>query len=156
MIYIPLVLLLLSTLLSAAELKITSDLFEADETTGKSIFSGNVMVIKERDELNASSVTIFTDEKNQPIKFVAKGGVSFYIETKKHLKYSGVAKRVIYLPPKQEYRFYEGVHLKQLDEKKEIHGDEVVLKMVDGQAYAKGVEKEPVIMIFNIADEQEE
>lgn len=48
------------------------------------------------------------------------------------------------------------MHLKQLDEKKEIQGDEVVLKLNDGKAYAKGIVQKPVIMIFDLAKEDEE
>ena len=44
------------------------------------------------------------------------------------------------------------MYLKQIDKKKEIIGDEVVLKTIEGKAYAKGAKKEPVIMIFDIKD----
>ncbi len=137
------------------ELKIKANSFSADEQKGISIFSGNVRVKKHNDELNASEVTIYTDKKNQPTKFVAVGSVSFKIETKKGAKYEGKANRVIYLPQAKEYHFYENVHLKQLNEKKEIIGDEVTLALESGKAFAKGVKSEPVIMIFNIKDEKE-
>jgi len=72
------------------------------------------------------------------------------------MKYRGTAGKVIYLPEKSEYYFYTNVYLKQIDEKKEIIGDEVVLNITTGKAYAKGLKKEPVIMIFNITDENQE
>jgi len=148
--------ILLNTILLSQELKITADTFSADELKGRSIFTGHVNIIKKNDELNASKVTIYTDEKNQPTKFVAVGDVSFKIQTKTQAKYEGVANKVIYLPQKKEYRFYKNVHLKQINEKKEIQGDEVILNTEDGKAYAKGRKKEPVIMIFNIKDKEEE
>ena len=40
------------------------------------------------------------------------------------------------------------------DEKKEITGDEVVLKTIEGKAYAKGDKSEPVIMIFKLKDKE--
>ncbi len=147
--------LLLNAFVYAQELKITSNSFKADENKGISVFSGNVNIIRNLDELNASEVTIYTDKKNQPTKFVAFGKVSFFIATKKGAQYSGSANKVIYVPLTKEYYFFENVHLKQIDDKKEILGDEVVLKTVSGEAYAKGLQKEPVIMIFNIADEKE-
>lgn len=141
---------------SPRELRVTSNIFSADENRGVSIFDGNVNIIKHHDELNASKVEIYTNKQNRPTKFVATGGVSFKIETEQGAQYTGVANRVIYLPIDKEYHFFKNVHLRQLNEKKEIKGDEVVLKTIDGKAYAKGVVEKPVIMIFDISDKSEE
>jgi len=146
-------LLLSSTLLFSSELHIKADAFNADENTGISIFTGDVNIIKDADELNASKVTVYTDKQNQPIKFVAVGDVSFIVETEQKALYRGKAQRVIYFPKTKEYHFFTKVHLKQINEKKEIIGDEVILKTIEGKAYAKGVNKEPVIMIFKLADD---
>lgn len=146
---------LLTTSLLGVELKIKADSFSADQSKGISIFKGNVHIVKGADELNAEEVTIYTDKKNQPTKFVAIGDVSFQIETKNKSKYQGTSGKVIYKPLKKEYYFYENVMLKQLNEKKEIEGDEVILNTNDGRAYAKGLEKKPVIMIFDIPEKEE-
>ena len=153
--YILLVTILLQLPLFAQELRIKADSFSADEEKGLSVFSGHVRVKKGNDELNASKITIYTNRKNQPIKFVAVGGVSFVIETKKFDRYEGKAQRVIFLPKKREYYFYGNVNLKQLNEKKEIIGDEVTLALESGKASAKGMKKEPVIMIFDIQENKE-
>jgi len=152
--YIILFTLFLTSLLNAEDLKIKANSFKADENTGVSVFSGEVNIIKKNDELNASEVTIYVDKENQPTKFIAVGDVSFVIETKQGAIYKGQAGKVIYLPNEKEYRFFKDVHLKQVNEKKEIIGEEVVLKTTEGKAYAKGIESEPVIMIFNIPDEE--
>jgi len=146
----------LSTVLFSQELKVIADSFNTDQTKGLSIFEGHVNIIKKNDELNASKVTIYTDEKNQPTKFIALGSVSFKILTKEGADYRGTAQKVIYLPKESEYRFYEDVHLRQINDKKEIQGDEVILNTINGKAHAKGLQQEPVIMIFNIADENKE
>jgi len=141
------------SVISAEELKIKSDTFTSDQNKGISIFSGNVKMVKSSDELNASKVTIFTDKKNKPQKFVATGDVSFVLSTKEGTRYRGVAQKVIYIPEIKEYRFYKDVHLKQIGDKKEILGDEVIFKTIEGKAYAKGMKKEPVIMIFDIPED---
>ena len=146
--------LLLTSLLNAEDLKIKANSFKADENTGVSVFSGDVNIVKKNDELNASKVTIFVNKEKQPIKFIALGDVSFTIETKQGATYKGVAGKVMYLPNEKEYHFFTDVHLKQIDEKKEIIGNEVVLKTVEGKAYAKGAESEPVIMIFNMSEDE--
>ena len=147
--------ILLTSSLVSQELKVKANSFQADQNTGISIFTGKVNVIKENDELNASKVTIYTDDKNQPTKFVAEGNASFSIITEEGLPYRGKAGKVIYIPNKKEYYFYKNVHLKQINEKKEIIGEEVILKTIDGTAFAKGDKNEPVIMIFNLPKDGE-
>jgi len=154
--HILIITLILTTSLLSTELKIKADSFSADQAKGISIFTGHVNIIKSKDELNASKVTIYTDAKNKPTKFIALGNVSFKIETKDKSIYMGSANKVIYKPLKKEYYFYEKVVLKQLNEKKEIEGDEVILNTNSGKAYAKGLDEKPVIMIFNIPEEEKE
>jgi lipopolysaccharide export system protein LptA len=149
-----LLLINLGASLNAEELKIQANSFTSDQNSGISVFMGDVKIKKTNDELNASKVTIFVNKEKKPTKFIAVGDVSFAISTKDGSKYKGEAGRVIYLPKKKEYYFYENVHLKQVNDKKEILGDEVVLKTIDGKAYAKGLKKEPVIMIFNIDEDK--
>ena len=140
--------------LFSQELKIKANSFKADEKGGVSIFEGSVNILKSSDELNASKVTIYTDKKHKPTKFMAEGNVSFVIKTKDSSIYRGKAQKVMYIPKTKEYSFFGDVHLLQVDKKKEIIGDEVVLKTVDGKAYAKGKKSEPVIMIFDIAEDK--
>ena len=90
--------ILLTSSLVSQELKVKANSFQADQNTGISIFTGKVNVIKENDELNASKVTIYTDDKNQPTKFVAEGNASFSIITEEGLPYRGKAGKVIYIP----------------------------------------------------------
>lgn len=145
--------ILLAVSLFAQELQIKAKFFNADQKAGISIFEGDVNIIKGDDELNASKVTIYTNANQEPTKFIAEGNSSFKVKTVEGSLYRGKAHKVIYLPQVKEYYFYQDVHLKQLDDKKEIIGDEVILKTVEGKAYAKGAEKEPVIMIFNMPED---
>jgi lipopolysaccharide export system protein LptA len=144
----------LASALISQELKVKADSFNGDEKSGISLFEGNVNIIKENDELNASQVTIYTDAEHQPIKFIAIGNASFTIYTKEGSLYKGKAEKVIYFPQTKEYQFFKNVHLRQIDEKKEIIGDEVILKSIEGKAYAKGVKEEPVIMIFKMPEDE--
>jgi len=143
----------LTVALFSQELKVKAKLFNADQKTGVSVFEGDVNIIRGNDELNASMVTIHTNEKQEPTKFIAEGDASFRIKTLEGALYEGKAQRVVYLPIEKEYHFFKEVHLKQINEKKEIIGEEVILKTIEGKAYAKGAEKEPVIMIFNMAQD---
>lgn len=153
--FIALFIALFITSLMSQELKIKADSFRADEKAGVSIFEGSVNILKSKDELNASKVTIFTNKNQKPIKFIADGNVSFVISTQNGDRYQGRAQEVIFMPKEKEYHFYKDVYLAQLNEKKEIIGQEVILKTVEGKAYAKGKKSGPVIMIFDIDDKEE-
>ena len=150
------ILLIIITILSlfAEELKVKAKLFNADQKKGISIFEGDVNIIKGTDELNASKVTIYTDSEQNPTKFIAEGNASFHIVTEEGAAYKGKAQKVIYFPIKKEYHFFTDVYLQQINEKKEIIGEEVILKSIEGKAYAKGADDKPVIMIFNMEDKK--
>ncbi len=148
--------LFLTTTLFSVELKVKAKLFNADQKSGISVFEGDVNIIRGSDELNASKVTIHTNSNQEPTKFIAEGSTSFNIQTLDGAIYKGKAQKVVYLPKEKEYHFFKDVHLKQINEKKEIIGEEVILKTIEGKAYAKGAEKEPVIMIFDIPEDKKE
>ncbi len=149
----------LITFLPAEELRVKAEQFSTDEAAGLTVFTGEVNIIKGSDEINASKIVIYTNQKREPIKFIANGNVSFYIKavskTGDISTYKGVSQKVIYLPLKKEYQFFRNVHLEQVDDKKVIIGEEVVLKTLEGKAYAKGANKESVIMIFNMPQDKE-
>jgi len=142
--------------LLAEQVKITADAFEGNEKKGITVFSGNVKIKKNRDELNASKVTVFTDKERSPYRYEAEGDVSFYIDLPdNNATYKGDAGKVVYLPLKQEYQFYTNVHLYQLGTNRKVFGDKVMLNAIDGNAKALGKEKTPVIMIFNVKEKDE-
>jgi len=145
----------LTSLLVSEELKITAKEFKTDEKNGITTLSGDVNIIKSSDEINASNIIIYTNENREPTKFIAHGDVSFKIKTDDNDTYKGVAGKVVYLPLKKEYQFFKDVHLEQINEKKTIIGEEVILKTTDGEAYAKGANKEPIIMIFNMPNNKD-
>jgi len=141
--------------LQAEQLKVIANSFNGDEKTGITIFQGDVKIQKGSDELNASTVTIYTDAKRKPTKYIATGNVSFYIKTENKSIYKGKAGKAIFIPSKSEYHFYKDVHIEQLDEKKEINGEEVVINTVKGKARAKGGDNKPVVMTFEIEDKED-
>ena len=110
----------LGAALFSQELKVKAKLFNADQKAGISVFEGDVNIVKGSDELNASKVTIHTNSNQEPTKFTAEGNASFYIQTLEGAIYRGKAQKVVYFPQEKEYHFFKDVHLKQINEKKEI------------------------------------
>lgn len=147
--------MLLSLCWAAEELRVVAENFDADEQKGISTFTGNVKIEKGNDELNASKVVIHVDKNRKPSKYIAEGNVSFYIRTENNDTYKGRAQKAVFVPAEKLYRFYTDVHLRQINRHKEINGDEVVLDALKGRAIAKGAEKKPVIMTFQLEDKNE-
>jgi lipopolysaccharide export system protein LptA len=138
--------------MNAEELKVISDSFKGDQQKGVAVFTGNVKVTKGMDELNASKVTIYTDKDKKPYKYVAEGGVSFYIVTEQQEKYRGKSQSAVYMSNEGEYQFYTKVDLLRLDDYRRVKGDKVVVNMSQGSAVAESAKDEPVVMTFTIQD----
>ncbi len=147
-------LILLTLTISSAgfanQLKVVADNFHGNNIKGISTFSGNVKITKGDDELNASNVVIYLNKLHKPIKMIATGHVSFFITTDNNVSYDGKAHKVIYLPIQKEYRFFKNVHIWQINNKREIKGDKIILNILTGQAVANGAKHSPVVMIFNL------
>ena len=148
--FIPFIMLLS---LQAQELKIVANSFDADEKKGITVFNGDVKITKGFDKLNAQVVKVFTDSNHTPTKYIANGKVTFYIKSENNAIYQGKAGKAIFYPLKKEYHFYTNVNIKQLDQKKQIIGEEVVINTVAGTAKASGGKKGPVIMTFELQEE---
>jgi lipopolysaccharide export system protein LptA len=148
-------LLLVVTGAAAEELKITAQSFETDEKQGYTLFQGDVRVVMGSDEFNASKVTVYVDKARKPVKFVAVGAVSFLVTTKTRDTYAGSAQEMQFMPRDKEYRFYRDVKLKQLNRPKQINGDEVIVNLDNGRAFAKGADKKPVTMTFELDEEEQ-
>ena len=115
----------------AEQLKIVANSFSGDEKSGTTVFRGDVKITKGSDELNASVITVYTNAKRKPTKYIAEGSVSFFIMTENKSSYTGTAGKAIFVPAKKEYHFYENVHIQQLNEKKENNGEEVIISTVE-------------------------
>jgi lipopolysaccharide export system protein LptA len=140
--------------LFAQELKIIANSSEADEKRGVSIFNGNVSITKGTDEMNASKVTIYIDKDRHPVKYIADGNVTFFITTEDNSSFRGKAMSAVFSPNEQEYKFSGDVELYQINEKKKIVGNEVLVNMLKGTAIAQGEKNRPVIMIFELEDKK--
>ncbi len=142
----------LVTLVNAQQLNVLSDNFRGDQAKGVSVFTGKVRLTKGSDELNASKVTIYTDQARKPLKYIAEGNVSFYIVTEEGEKYKGVSQKAIYLPNDAEYQFYTKVDLIRIDDFRRVKGDKVVVNENHGFANADSSGGEPVLMTFTLED----
>lgn len=150
--FVLLIYLLFNLSLYADELRVVADSVEGDELKGVSFLKGHVRMNKGKDELNASTIYIYTNKERKPIKYSAEGNVSFTIVLENGATYRGRSDRVEFHPDLNEYRFFKHVKLEQLDEKKVIIGEKVIVNVNNATALAEGSSKKPVTMVFDIKD----
>ena len=135
------------------EVTITSDRFEADETSRITRFLGHVHMKKGVDELNASKVTVYFDARRKPERYEATGKVSFVIHMKEdgHL-YAGKSDRLVYRPKGQIYELYGHVVLREPAQERTITGEKVIVEKESGKAKVEGVGDRPVKFIFRVEE----
>ncbi|MEA1917127.1 MAG: lipopolysaccharide transport periplasmic protein LptA [Campylobacterota bacterium] len=148
-----LLLALTSTLLIGGDLKILSDEYSGNNKKGISTFIGNVRVTLNRDRLSADKIVVLSDKENKPTSLTATGNVSFFVQTDDGSQYEGSASKAVFYPNKKQYNFFKDVKLLQLDNKKEIVGDEISVDLINSTASAKSKTDKPVMMIFDVKDE---
>jgi lipopolysaccharide export system protein LptA len=144
------ILSLFLTFVYAEEVKITANSFEIDEKKRISIFKGNVHILKGNDELNASVLSVIFDKKNKPIKYRARGKVSFLLFMKNKTIYSGSSRELIYIPVKQQYKLLKNVIIHEITSSKILRGEKVIVNQINGTLKVLGVNKKPVQMTFII------
>jgi len=124
------------TLAAAENVEITADHFEASQLKKITEFIGNVHMKKGRDELNASKVVVYFDEKRRPIRYY----------------YTGRADRLVYRPAGELYELYGNVVLKEPKLDRTIIGEKVVVEKGSGRANVEGDDGKPVKFIFKVEE----
>ncbi|WP_300361254.1 lipopolysaccharide transport periplasmic protein LptA [Hydrogenimonas sp.] len=138
---------------ASEQVEILSDRFEADDVTHIAKFLGHVRMKKGADELNASKVVVYFDEKRKPIRYEAIGNASFVIHMKeKGQYYTGKANRLVYRPKTQLYELYGKVVLKEPKLKRTVTGEKVIVEKLSGRASVEGSGGRPVKFIFRVEE----
>jgi len=145
-------LFLFSITLFAEQLQIVADNFERNQQKKFSSFTGHVNIKKGLDDLKASQVFVYVDDKNRPIKYEASGDVSFSVTTENNVTYMGKSQLLIFLPLKKEYQFYKKVYIQEKNTARTLSGEKIVLNMTSGNAKIAGKAKVPVRVTFEIDD----
>ena len=141
-------------LLDAKELRIQAAFMQADYKHAKTLFEGSVRIQKGQDEINASRVILQGDANKKAKSITAEGNVSFRVADRGGVLYSGRAQKIIYLPPKREYRFYGDVYLVQDGGEREIRGDAIIFNAQKGSFLAKGDGSSAVAVILDLNETQ--
>jgi len=141
--------LLLSALLFAEKVEVTSDSMKAEDMKKKVFFIGNVTIKQAKNWLHGDKVIVYFDENNETDKYEAIGKVTFEFQNEKSF-YKGNANKVIYYPKKSQYLLIGKAVIDDLLNKRHVNGDEITLDMLTGNANVKGNKKKPVKFIFDM------
>ncbi len=145
-----------TTLLFAQTQKLVIDAlnFETDDSTGLSIFKGNVKLLMNKDKLKSDKLEVYVKPNSkgkakEPLKYIATGNVHLNIFSQGK-EYKGKGDKIIYIPKEKEYEIIGNGYLKELVEDREIFGNKIIINQLKGTAKVTGSEKKPVRFIINM------
>jgi len=146
-------LVMLTQMLFAEKVEITSTSMEAEELKKEVHFIGNAKIKKGDDWLHADRVIVYFDENNETKQYDAIGSVSFeFKQDEKHFK--GSADKVKYNVVKSLYILTGKAIVDDQVKKTHIDGDEIILDMSTGRVDVKGSSKKPAKFIFEMKDKE--
>ncbi len=141
--------ILLTGLLFAEKVEITSDSMKAQDLQKEVHFIGDVTVKQLENWLHGDKVIVYFNETNETKKYEAIGSVTFEFKKDKSF-YKGSADKVTYHPAKSQYILKGKAIIDDLINKRHVNGDEITLDMITGNANVKGSKKKPVKFIFDM------
>ena len=130
---------------------IKADHFYANNINHEAFFEGHARIKQGKNEIDASKVTVFFNDKRKALKYEAHGNVRFDL-TEKGIHYRGVANKITYRPIGSKYYFTGNVILRDLTNNRTIKANSVSLDLKTGLADIKGSVKKPVHFRFEIED----
>lgn len=144
----------------AEKLIIDAKKFEAYDDKGLSIFTGDVKMVKEKDELESDRLEVYLSKKapnvkREPLKYIAFGNVKFKVKTANKF-YEGKGDKVVYEPKKMQYVITGNGFLKEITEDKRLYGDKIFIDQVTGEAKVSGSDNKPVRFIIDLGEKKED
>ena len=146
--------LLLSQLLFAEKVEVTSDSMNAIDAKKEVHFIGNAKVKQLKDWIHADEIIVHLNEKNKANVYEAVGKVTFEFQNEKG-HYIGSSNRVKYYPLKSLYVLTGKAKVKDLMNKRSAKGNEITVDMLTGNSQVKSKPKEkgkkqaPVVFTFD-------
>lgn len=149
-----------TTLLFSQKLIIDAKHFEAYDDKGLSVFTGNVKMTKDKDELEADRLEVYLSKKvegakREALKYIALGKVSFKVQTAEK-SYEGKGDKVVYEPKKMIYTVTGNGFLREIKEDKKLYGDKIFINQATGEAKVSGTENKPVRFIIDLTPSETE
>ncbi len=133
-------------------IEVSANHFMADQQSGKSVISGNVVIKRNKDELKSNEVIFYIDDKKSPIKYEANGDVNFKVTLNDGRIIEGNAQQAIYMVETDIYELIGNVFLKEMGKNNQIRGNRISLSRKKGFVNVEGGNNKPAKVIFFIQD----
>lgn len=138
----------LSIALSNEKIEINAKNFKADRENGVTLFSGGVIIKRDRDELRSEELKVLFDKDSKPIEYEASGGVTINLSLDDR-SYKGAANSALYIVESDFYLLKGNVQIRDSDNNS-VEGDSIKLYRADGRLEVDGDELKPAKFIFTI------
>jgi lipopolysaccharide export system protein LptA len=140
---------LLSGIIYAQTVEITSDEMNVNQNTKQIHFIGHAKVIQDKNYINANKIVVYFNDENKTKQYDAIKNVKFeFINKTSH--YKGKAEKLTYMPLQENYILIGNAIINDLVNKRTIKGDKITLNAKSGNVSVKGSRKKPVNFIINV------
>ena len=148
------VLIFLISLVEAktSKVQIVADKFKANDNKKVTIFTGNVVVTKEKDKITSNILTVKFDKNNKPISYEAIKNVKFKIYLKESF-YDGSCEYLKYDPNTKIYTLKENVKITEYPSKRILSASKAIIDATNEKTEIFGNKNKPVKFIFDIEEE---
>jgi len=128
---------LLTQIVLAEKVEITSDSMNAIDLKKEVHFIGNAKVKQLKDWIHADKIIVHLNEQNQAKMYEAIGTVTFEFQNDKG-HYKGSSDRVKYYPQKSLYVLIGKADVKDILNNRSAKGHEITVDMITGNSSVKG------------------
>jgi len=129
-------------------LHITSKNFYYDSKKLESIFTGDVNVTKNKDNILADKIIVYFNKNKKPVKFKAIGNVRFVLNDE-NVTYKGKCNKLIYNFLNTNIFLIGNAFVKKLQTNESIRGDFIQINRKNKTIKVKG-NKKPVNIIIKV------
>ncbi|WP_297448191.1 LptA/OstA family protein [uncultured Campylobacter sp.] len=140
-------------ILFADKIEVKALNFYADENTGKSVLSGNVVVSRGKDVLNAEELVIFMDKNRKPLRYEASKNPKFSIILNDKT-YKGSGDKFIYNVAKDTYEINGNAFIHEINTDKKLYGDKIIVDRKANIYQVQSRQNKPARFVFELKNDK--
>jgi len=144
--------LLIAVFLFGGDLKINSLKFYYDSAHLKSVFTGNVKAVKDKDEIQSDKLVIYFSKEKKPTKIVALGNVRFKFNMDQNSTYVGKCDELTYYVPTGDIILTGHAFIKKVQTNEIMKGEKIKINKIKKPVEAVGNKNKPVNIIIKVEE----
>ncbi len=139
----------LFSFLNGSNIIINSKFFKYNQNKNISIFTKDVNVTKQLDNILCDKLVVYFDKNKKLSKMVAFDNVRFVVNDK-NSTYKGKSDKLTYIAPKQLFIFEGHVHITKIQDNQQLFGNKVIIDKKNGTANVQGQKNKPLKFIIKV------